>query len=327
MATPHHRSIAQLGGMDPEQGQTICLPEGVGSGYWVGCPSVLYEPDRGRFLMCYRERRPRGHEQDRGWRCAIAESADGVSFRDIWEVRKDELGTTSMERFSLLADPACGYLLYLSYVDPADNRWRIDVVSADGPDAFKVVDAGAALTAESTGTEGVKDPYTLRVGSAVFLFASYARPNGLDGAPREVAHASADIYATGLTDHPTGLAISGDGRAFSWQPDVLRVGSSWDSWAARLTTVLPTGDGFLGLYDGASGVEGNYEERTGLAISFDLRDWTRLTPGQPLFKSNHATGSLRYADAVPVDDEWFIYYEYANPDGSHELRLSRISRM
>lgn len=153
-------------------------PERAGPGYWAGCPGILYEPDRQRFLLSYRQRRPRGTAPDRGWRCALAASSDGVRFDDIWEIRKGELGTASMERFCLIPASGGGYRLYISYVDPADNRWRIDVLEAADPASFAVRSARPALTAAGTGTgtgtEGVKDPYVLRIGPVTYLFASFA---------------------------------------------------------------------------------------------------------------------------------------------------------
>ncbi|OZM78863.1 hypothetical protein [Pseudonocardia sp. MH-G8] len=320
------RSLVPALGFDPERGTTVLSPSEVGAGNWIGCPTVLHEPATGRFLLTYRERRPRGAGDERGWRCAVAESRDGVTFRDIWSVHKDELGTASMERFALMARPGGGYLLYLSYVDPADNRWRIDVVEADEPDKFDIATATGVLTAGSTGTEGVKDPVPVWVGPAMWLFASYAAAGDLTEQERRSAHATADIYATGATTFPTGLAVSSDGRTFDWRPGCLPVGEGWDGYQARLTTVTTVPGGFLGVYDGSAGAHENYEERTGLAFSADLTCWTRLTPDAPALVSPHGTGSLRYLDVATVGDEWFVYYEYARADGAHELRLNRVPR-
>ena len=98
----------------------LLTPEKNEASYWVGCPSVLREED-GRIWLTYRQRRPRGTLAERGWRCAVAVSDDGISFRDVWSVHKDELPTPSMERFCLMP-AADGYRLNLSYVDPADGR-------------------------------------------------------------------------------------------------------------------------------------------------------------------------------------------------------------
>ena len=51
--------------------------------------------------------------------------------------------------------------------------------------------------------------------------------------------------------------------------------------------------------------------------------WQRLSVERPWRASPHASGSLPYLDALELEGEWWLYYEYARPDGSHELRLSR----
>lgn len=324
---PSLRSSGEITAFDPEAAITVMEPEAADEGYWVGCPSVLYEPDRERFLMTYRQRRPRGHpDGERGWRCAVATSPDGVSFSDVWSVTKDELGSASMERFCLLPKPD-GYLLYLSYVDPVDNRWRVDVCEAGTPDGFDVRTAQPVLTAASTGTEGVKDPYALRVASAVYLFASFAADAGLDDDARERAHATADIYNTGTTVCPTGLAISSDGRKFDWEGTLLDVGRGWDRYEARLNSVAQLASGaFVGFYDGSSSVAENYEERCGLAVSWDLTTWRRLTVHEPWVVGPYRSGSVRYVDAVTVGDQWWLYYETTRADGAHELRLAQLPR-
>lgn len=323
---PTHRISTPLPSFDPARAEVVMLPEAPEAGYWTGCPGVLYEPERGRWLMTYRRRRPRGHPGgERGWRCAVAASDDGVDFTDVWAVESRQLGTDSMERFSLLPTPD-GYQLYLSYVDPADSRWRIDVVDAAAPDAFDLAAARPALTAAGTGTEGVKDPYTLRHGPATYLFASYARA-GIAAADAARAHATADIYNTGVTTHPTGLAVSLDGGAtFAWQGEAMPTGSGWDSYQTRLNSAVPLGPGagWLGFYDGIASHEQNYEEHCGLAVSYDLRSWHRLSTEGPWATVPYGTGSVRYVDAVVAGDTWHIYFEAARPDGAHELRLARV---
>lgn len=311
-----HRTTLPLRPFDPLQGTVVKTPERAEPGYWVGCPGVLHED--GRFLITYRERHPRGVEPERGWRCAVAESTDGVTFTDVWEVTKDRLDTSSMERFSLLRGET-GYRLFFSYVDPADNRWRVDVTEADDPSGFDVTKGEPVLTAASTGTEGVKDPYALRVGPAVHLLVSYAE-KGTFGAD---AHGTADIYNVGVTTCPTGLASSVDGETFAWRGKVLDVGDGWDSYQARLNSVVPTDGGYVGFYDGSADAAENYEERCGVAVSADLTSWTSLSRDKPWVVTPHATGSVRYVDALVVDGEWWIYYETTRADGSHELRLHR----
>jgi hypothetical protein len=321
-----HRMVAPFPEFDPADGILVKEPERPEPGYWTGCPAVLYEPDKGRFLMTYRQRRPRSRDAERGWRCAVAASVDGVHFEDLWHVHKDELKTSSMERFSVFPAPAGGYRLYLSYVDPADSRWRIDVLEADDPGRFEVKNVRPVLTAAGTGTEGVKDPYVFRVGPVTYLLASYAEARALTEAERERAHRTGDIYNTGVTTHPTGLATSLDGLEFTWHGPVLGVGAAgaWDCYQARINCAVPVGHGYLGFYDGSAGQEQNYEEHCGVAITGDLRNWERLTRNGPWVTGRDGTGSARYFDVLQVDGEWVIYYELARADGAHELRLQRL---
>lgn len=316
--------VALLPTFDPEAGEVVLAPEHTQAGYWVGCAGIRHEPEQGRFLLTYRQRRPRGHaEAERGWRCALATSTDGVRFEDVWAVEKSGLGTSSMERFAILPT-ANGYRLFLSYVDPADNRWRIDAVDAATPDAFDIERRQPVLTAESTGTEGVKDPYLFRQGDDLHVFVSYAEAGEFTDEDRARMHATADIYNVGVTTHPTGLAVSRNGGEFAWLGKVLDVGKTWDRYQARLNSIVTTADGFVGLYDGSASANENYEERCGLAVSSDLRSWRSVTPDGPWITGAGASGSVRYLDAVPVGSELYVYYEATRADAAHELRLARL---
>ena len=289
---------------DPEEGVTILAPDAPGRGNWVGCPSVLFDPVRESVLLTYRRRRPRGEPDDRGYRCAVAESGDGVEFRDLWTIDKADLGSTSLERFNLHRDPDGRYLLYLGYEHPEDGRWRIEAIEDTRPDGFDASRRATVLTPGGTGTAAVKDPYVVRDGPAYLMFVS--------------------TFLSDAGPAPTWLATSLDGVRFRWERELLGVGSGWDRHQARLSSVLATDAGFVGFYDGAASAEEDTEERLGVAVSADLRRWERVSTDEPWLVSPHATGSLRYLDALALEGEWWLYYEYARPDGSHELRLSRV---
>jgi hypothetical protein len=290
---------------DPEAGTTILEPDAPGPGNWVGCPSVLYDTERERILLTYRLRRPRGGPPpDRGYECRIAESSDGVHFTDLWSVTKDAFSTTSMERSNLQRGPGGSWLLYVSYESPDDGRWRIDVLEADSPGAFDPASARAVLTPAGTATDAVKDPYVVRVGSEYRMYVS--------------------TFLTAAGPAPTSLAVSRDGIAYRWLGEVLGVGTGWDRYQARLSGILRTGGTWLGFYDGSASAAEDTEERLGLAVSEDGRCWERISVEEPWLVSPHASGSLRYLDALELDGSRWLYYEVARPDGSHELRLSRI---
>jgi hypothetical protein len=310
---------------DPTEGVTIVSPAGTGSGNWAGAPGVIYDPESARFYLSYRVRKP---QPIRGGECYVAASEDGVHFDVIWSATKGDFGSPSVERFGIAKAPDGSWLLYPSYVDPADNRWRIDVIQADHPSAFDVGKRQKVFTAAELGVEGVKDPWVMRLNGFYYMLISYAiRMEQLSADQEQRMHATADIYNTGLTLSSSAMAVSQDGLTYEWLGDVFppRAGA-WDGYAARLGCVIATDYGWIGYYDGSASVEGNYEERTGLAQSWDLRHFQRLTFDGPALVSPHASGCLRYIDAVPLEDEILLYYEYCRADGSHELRMNRLPR-
>ena len=296
-------------------------PLGAGSGWWAGAPGAFRDPADGAVYLTYRYRRPRGVEPDRGGETRLARSRDGLAFDDLCALRKDQFDSPSIERCALERADDGAWLWYVSYVDCADGRWRIDLLEAPRPDAFDPARRTPLFTAAPLGVEGVKDPWTLRVGPVWYMLISYATSPSRPASP-EALHGTADIYNTGLTRSCSALATSLDGRRWLWHGDILhptRTGA-WDSYATRLGCLLPHAGGWLGLYDGSASVEGNYEERTGLAVSGDLFAWRGLTPDGPALVSPHGTGSLRYVDTVADGARRLFYFEAARPDGSHDLR-------
>jgi len=308
---------------DPTAGEIVREPPGTGPGYWAGAPGATYDPLTDRFYLTYRYRRPRGVVPDRGAEFRIAVSDDGIRFTDLWRLEKSELASASIERGCLRRLPDGRFALYLSYVDPADQRWCVDRLEAATPDGFAITAREPLFRAPDLGLEAIKDPWVLVTGPALWMFTSIAAL-AVEHASAEQLHATADCYDTGLILSHTGLAVSSDGRRWEWLGSVLAAtapGRVWDGYSARIGCVLPVGNLFVAYYDGAIGVEDHYDERTGLAVSFDLRTWTRLTPDAPVLASPHATGCCRYFDVVVARGRRYHYYEFARPDGAHELRV------
>lgn len=309
--------------LDPTRGTVVREAPGSGKGNWAGACSAMYDDEAGKFYLYFRYRKPRG--EGRGLECRIAESTDGINFTDVWTANKDQFGTSSIERGSLIKTPEGTYLLYISYVDPADSRWRIDVMEAATPTGFNPADRKTVLTAPELGLEGVKDPYVVLIGRMYYMLVSYAAitPAG-ETTTADKLHGTQDAYNTGLIISATGLATSGDGLNFDWLGTAFDVGTGWDAYESRITSVVYAPPVFNAFYDGAENVEGNYEERTGLAVSTDLRWFERITPNSPALFSPHASGGLRYIDAVPMGKQTFYYYEMARPDGAHDLMVDVV---
>jgi len=309
-----------------EDSQIVREPLGKGAGWWAGAPGAFRDPADGSIYLTYRYRRPRGVEPDRGAETRLARSRDGLAFEDICVLTKDQFDSPSIERCAINRADDGAWLWFVSYVDPDDGRWRIDLLEAPSPDAFDPSSRTTLFTAPVLGVEGVKDPWVMRLGPVWYMLISYAT-SAVRPATHEELHGTADIYNTGLTRSCSALATSLDGRFWQWHGDIMHPvrDGAWDSYATRLGCVVPHGGGWLGFYDGSASVEGNYEERTGLAISGDLFTWRSLCPNGPALVSPHGAGSLRYVDFVRTPEGGIFYFEATRADGSHDLRAVTLA--
>lgn len=274
------------------------------------------------WYLTYRIRRPRGVAPDRGGEARIARSTDCQHWQDVWAVTKDRFNSASIERCALRRGVDGLWRYFVSFVDPADGRWCVSVLKArqlDGlsPDAIESVFKAGPL-----GLEGVKDPWIYERNGIFSMLLSVALPTATTN---ESSHATLDIYNTGQCLSATALAQSRDLEKWDWVGVIFAPDASgWDRYCRRINSVFERGGKFYAFYDGSSSFEQNYEEKTGLAVSTDLRQWQTLTPTGPLVTSPHCSGSLRYVDAQVLEDKVRLFYEWARPDGAHDLRLATI---
>jgi hypothetical protein len=319
-----HSLMELIKAWDPAKDQMFLEPEANEAGYWIGCPGVFQEGPN--TYITYRRRRPRGLSPDRGWHCGIleiSESKGKVESKEIWSINKEQLKSASMERFAI-HKRGDTYELYISYVDAADDRWRVDVMESDNLTGFDPAKRKAVLTADSTKTEGVKDPYIYVEGDKEYMFLSVAQSGAIDN--RDAAHGTQDIFNTEYAKSATGYATRTTGGDWQWQGYTLSPDSSgtWDSNTRRINSIVKLSDGYLAFYDGKDSFEGNYEEFTGLATSKDLKSWKVETPDAPAILSDSPTGSLRYVDFGIMNGELVLFYEITRLDGSHEARIHRF---
>ncbi|WP_181347169.1 hypothetical protein [Thalassobacillus sp. CUG 92003] len=321
----HHNQLQTAPLFDPETGVAVIKPQGNEAGFWAGAPTVLFDEKDSTFYLYYRLRNPRGYgEDERGFEVRIASSKDGEQFTDMWRLHKKELQSSSIERSALVKIHDRLYRLYISYVDPADNRWRIDVIEAASPAEFDADRRQNVLRAgDFSGVEGVKDPYVVKTDDGYVMYFVYA--DGGAGEPDRDMHKTGDVHNTGLAVAPTAMATSTDGLHFEWVSTILPVSrSGWDQYQARLTTIIPFAGSYTVLWDGSVGVEQNYEEKAALAVTVDLHTFAKVTPAGPVLETAGGK-AVRYVDAIVHRNEIMYYYEYSREDGAHELRLARVS--
>jgi hypothetical protein len=319
--TQGHKCYGVPPRFDPEQGDTIAEPPGGGYGYWAGAPSAVYDRLAGRFYLYYRVRQPLA--KGRGGECRIAASADGRSFQTVWTATKEDFGANSIEKSCLLRDPRGSWRLYVSYeVGRAYDRnpptWRVDLIEAEAPERLDPADARPVIDGPMLGFTFVKDPTVVVVGGEYYVYASVGlaqqhEPAGSDGVVRTRGRGWAALFR------------SADGVNFPTARLVMEPrGHGWDAFNVRITSVCYLPPAWLAFYDGAAHRADSYDEFCGLAVSHDLVQFRSVSPGAPWVKSPHASGSLRYLDALAVGDTMHYFYEYARPDRGHELRHNAV---
>ena len=300
-------------------GQIIREPVGDEPGYWVGEPGAFYAADEKTWYLSYRIRRPHGVAPDRGGEARIARSTDLKNWEDIWSVTKDAYGSASIERSTVRKGADDQWRYFTSYVDPADGRWCTAMLKAPSVRELDPAQCEVIFTAPPLGLEGVKDPWIFEERGVFHMFLSVAVATPKT---KQDSHATLDIYNTGECVSATGLATSLDLDHWKWQGIVFRPDDAgWDKYCRRINSVVPLGGKYFAFYDGSASHQENYEEKTGLADSTGLRQWQTLTPNGPKLTSPHSSASLRYIDAKLTNGEWHIFYEFARPDGAHDMRV------
>jgi hypothetical protein len=224
---------------------------------------------------------------------------DGINFKPVCEVGREDLGAAALERPVILPTDS-GWRLYLSCAAPDSKHWWIDALDAEVPEELPFGDRTLVLAGDDQWA--VKDPVIIREPEGWRMWVC--------------CHPLAD---PGQEDRMiTRYAVSGDGLNWRDQGVVLRgTRGSWNARGARVTAILRT-DPLTVLYDGRATAAENSFERTGLAREED----GALVPvgGPPIAESSDSDGSLRYVSAVALPHgRTRFYFEAARPDGSHDL--------
>jgi len=324
MSTERNGDLQQMNSICDQLSQARILrePVGKGSGYWVGAPTVFHDPRDHVTYLTYRIRRPRGVSPDRGGEARIARAQSRDVFEDVFSLLKDEIGTASIERCYIHHARDGVWRYFISHVDPSDGRWCVSVIKAKSIPELDARTLQPLFRARQLGVEGVKDPWVMEMNACYYMFLSVALPTPDTS---EQSHATLDIYNTGECISASALATSDDLETWTWEGVVFQPSTcGWDAYCRRINSVIPFAGRFLAFYDGSASHHENYEEKTGLAVSNDLRVWHTLTPNGPLFTSPYSSGSLRYIDGQWRDGKLELFFEFAREDGSHDLRVVPI---
>ena len=294
--------------IEPGKGTVVRTPPGSGYGNWVG-GKASWDPESGRFVLFYRERRPL--ESGRAGRCAVAVSSDGVDFTDVWTATKDEFAANSIEEGHCVRD-GDRWLLYVSYEVAGTSMWRIDVLVANEPDGFETQTRRTVLQPSDYGLGWIKDPFLMRREEQWWLYAAAPARSGPTVGGKRVTAAPMDS---------TVVAVSDDGFYF---PEIEYVfeapgDDSWHGRRARINSIVEWKGELLAFYDGGRTFYDNYEEKAGIAMSADGRSFRRVGTDRPW-----CAEGVRYVSAVVVDEGLRLYYEFTRPDGSHDLRTTLV---
>jgi hypothetical protein len=298
--------------------KVILEPDRNEAEWWAGAPSVVRDRN-GVFWMACRMRTADAPLGMRGYEIRILRSQDGIDFRRVHALRREDVPIPGFERPSLLIDPHSGLFKLYGCGPWKGGPWSIiKFDDAAEPTRFRASTAKLVIRPRQKSgprdmpVEGYKDPVILCAKGAYHAYVI----GQLRGLERTYHFRSRD-----------GESWEAVGNPYESMMEL----SGWHDFFVRPASVLPLGFGYLFVYEG-SNVKWHdpvYNVTTGLGFTFDLDHVIDLTPESPLVVSTTPSAlfsTWRYSCWMHVDDEIWVYAEVARPNLSNEIRLFRLRR-
>ncbi len=290
----------------PAQARVVVPAPGPGAGNWTGAPSAVWSD--GAIWLAYRVRRPL--DRGRGVAVVVGRWVDGRPVQQVTRLHRDRFAAESLERPALVRRPDGGWRIYLSCATPGSKHWRVDAVDAGSVEGLGAAEPVTVVPGDRT--TGVKDPVVVVDDSGWHAWIC-CHPLDLPGHEDRMT----SRYAWSVD----GLTWQDRGEALAPTP------GTWDARGTRITAVLggldPAGRAAgqparAVLYDGRRRAADNWHEHTGLALRGP--DGRLLARPGPAAAGPVGSTACRYATVVPLPDgRHRLFYELANPDGSHDL--------
>lgn len=296
----------------------ILKPDKDEAEWWAGAPSVVRDR-KGVFWLACRMRTADSPRGLRGYEIRILRSEDGVHFREVHSIKREDVPIPGFERPALLIDSQTGQFKLYACGPWKKGPWCIiKFADADDPTQFKPSSAKVVIAPlpksydRDVIVNGYKDPFILHA--------------------EEAYH----CYVIGVIRRTERLFHFRSRDGEHWEP----VGSpyqpimdleGWHDFYVRPASVLPMGTGYLFIYEGSNNdwYDPVYNIATGLAFTFDLHNVIDLTPDSPMVISTTPSERFhtwRYSHWMLVGDEIWAYAEVARPNDSNEIRLFRLQR-
>ena len=271
----------------------VLRPEESKPEWWAGAPSAALGADGTVWLACRMRRAdlPRGL---RGYELRLLKSADGTTFEEVKRIPCAAVPIPGFERPALFRDPQSGAFKLYACGPWKDGPWSIiKFDDAAEPSAFDPSTARAVISPRAKAHERDVPPVEYKDPVIAFADGQYhAYVIGYVRQNERVFHFSSD-------DGEQWLPV-GDPYA-----PIMEL-SGWHDFFVRPASLLPTGAGYLFIYEGSKTTwhDPVYNIATGLAFTYDLHTMIDLTPDAPLAVKQHAERAVLHLPLHELAPPW-----------------------